>query len=295
MAVFIRYTDVVMLLVAIAAVLLTFHKARIPARSLSWWLGSVVLFAGGVMLFDEAFYGGALKTGYAAGEITFALRAIVPNLKIMPANLLKAMPALLLGLAALLWMAVRVIRSRPFLEDPASTTKIRRDAVIGLVLAAGWLGLWGLYAAYTWTAGTGSAGGLFADGGGGAGGGIHVIRFYLPAIGLIALLGAWLLMQLPKWLPGAFLVVVAVGGFASFRSLTAAGAVGPNANGGFPGGLPGQPGGTRLPPGSSVKLPKGFHSAPPASPPGRPANGKPPAGLTPPRRVTTPGVLSPRK
>jgi hypothetical protein len=290
MAVFIRYTNVVMLLVAVAAVLLTFGKARIPARSLSWWLGSVVLFAGGVMLFDEAFYGGALKTGYGAGEITFALRAVVPNLRIMPSNLVKAIPALLLGLTALVWIAVRVIRSRSVVTDPLSTTKIRRDAVIGLVLAAGWLGLWGLYSAYTWTAGTGSGGGLF---GGGGGGGIHVIRFYLPAIGLIALLGAWLLMQLPKWLPAAVLVAVAVAGYASFRNLTAASAVGPNASGGFPGGLPGQTRGTRLPaPGSSVKLPNGYYSAPAGLPPvRRPANRKSPAGLTPPRDVTPPGGL----
>ncbi|MGO9961995.1 MAG: hypothetical protein ACLPUG_01035 [Acidimicrobiales bacterium] len=285
MAVFIRYTDVVMLVVAVPAVLLTFRKARIPARSLSWWLGSVALFAGGVMVFDEAFYGGALKTGYGAGEITFALRAIVPNLKIMPPNLLKAMPALLLGLAALLWMVVRVVRSRSFGADPVSASKIRRDAVIGLVLASGWLGLWGLYSAYTWTAGTGSAGGLP---GGGDGGGIHVIRFYLPAIGLIALLGAWLLMQLPKWVPVAVLLVVAVGGFASFRNLTAVDAVGPGARGGLPGGPPGQTKGVRLPvPASGVAVPNGYHPVPAGSPPGRkPPNRRPPAGLSAPGGVT---------
>ena len=284
-AVFIRYTDIVMLLVAVVAAPLTFKRARIPARSLSWWLGSVVLFAGGVMLFDQALYGGALKTGYGAGEITFALRAIIPNLRIMPPNLVKAIPALVLGLTALVWMAARMIRSRSSVTEPVSATKIRRDAVIGLVLAAGWLGLWGLYSAYTWTAGTGSASGPLGDGGGG--GGIHSIRFYLPAIGLISLLGAWLLLQLPKWLPTAVLVVVAVAGFASFRNLTAAGAVGPNGSGGFPGGLPGQSRGTRLPaPGSGVKLPNGFDSAPAASPPGlKPSNGKPPAGLTTPRGI----------
>ena len=187
MAVFIRYTDVVMLLVAAIAVLLTAKKARIGARSLAWWSASVVLFAGGVLLFDQFFYGGALKTGYGAGEITFAIRAIVPNLKIMPSYLVKAIPALLLGLAALVWMAVRLLRTRSATADPVSTARVRRDAVVGLVLAAGWLGLWALYSAYTWTAQAGAGGG--GPSGGGGGGGIHVIRFYLPAIGLIALLG----------------------------------------------------------------------------------------------------------
>ena len=69
-------------------------------------------------------------------------------------------------------------------------------------------------------------------------------------------------MQLPK-LPAAVLVAVAVAGYASFRNLTAAIAVGPNASGGFPGGLPGQTRGTRLPaPGSSVKLPNGYYASP---------------------------------
>lgn len=284
-AVFIRYTDLVMLLVAVVAAVLTFKKARISPRSMAWWLGSVVAFAGGVMTFDEAFYGGALKTGYGSGEITFALRAIIPNLKIMPPNLVKAMPALVLGLAALVWMAVRVVRSRSPIVDPGSRTKFRRDAIIGLVLAAGWLGLWGLYSAYTWTAQTGSAGGGLGAGGGG---GIHLIRFYLPSIGLIALLGAWLLTQVPKWVPAAVLIVVAVGGFASFRSLTAAAAVGPNGIGGLPGGPPGGNGGSGPnPSGSGTKAPNGFYTPPPASRTGpAPTRGGPPA-LTPPRNLPT--------
>ena len=104
------------------------------------------------------------------------------------------------------WMAVRAIRSRSATADPRTTARPRRDALVGLVLAAGWFGLWVLYSAYNWTAQAGSAGG------GGSGGGIHLIRFYLPAIGLIALLGAWLLVQLPRWLPPALLVVIALSG-----------------------------------------------------------------------------------
>ena len=63
---------------------------------------------------------------------------------------------------------------------------------------------------------------------------IHLIRFYLPAIGLIALLGAWLLVQLPKWLPVIVLGVLSVLGVMSFHSLTAGGGlvqVAPGADG----------------------------------------------------------------
>ncbi len=281
-AVFIRYTDVVMLLVAVVASVLVSRRTRIPARSLIWWFGSLGLFTGGVMLFDQIFYGGAFKTGYGPGAITFAFSAIIPNLKLMPTYLVKAIPVLLLGLAALVWMAVRVIRSRSGTTDPTFMARYRRDGVVGLVLATGWLGLWGLYSAYTWTAHTGApnAGPFGGSGGGGA---IHVIRFYLPAIGLIALLGAWLLTQLPRWLPPAVLIVVAVLGFSSFRSLTAAGTVR------FPGGIPGGfPGGTRggayPPPGFTGNLPKGFHPPPGGFPKGfNPGSGKPPSGFTPPR------------
>jgi hypothetical protein len=94
-----------------------------------------------VMFFDQIFYGGAFRTGYGPGEITFAFSAIIPNLKLMPSYLVKAIPALLLGFAALVWMAVRVIRSRSGTTDPVSLTAYRRDGVVGLVLAAGWLGL----------------------------------------------------------------------------------------------------------------------------------------------------------
>ena len=280
-AVFIRYTDVVMLLVAVVAVVLTFRRARIPARSLIWWFSSLALFAGAVMVFDQIFYGGAFKTGYGPGEITFSFGAIIPNLKLMPSYLVKAIPALLLGFAALVWMAVRVLRNRSKATDPTSLSMHRRDGVVGLVLAAGWLGLWGLYSAYTWTAQTGPRSG--------AGGAIHIIRFYLPAIGLIALLGAWLLTQLPKWLPVAVVIVVAILGFSSFRSLTAAGAAG------FPGGVTGGfPGGARNgaypPPGFTGNLPKGVGPPPGGLTKGfKPGNGKLPPGFAPPRRSSTPG------
>jgi hypothetical protein len=275
-AVFMRYTDVVVLLVAVVAVVATFRKARVPTRSLAWWGSSLLVFASGVMSFDQVFYGGPFKTGYGAGEITFSLGAVIPNLHHMPPYLVKAMPAAVLGLAALAWMAVKVVRSRLAIVDPTSASKARRDGVVGLVLAAGWFGIWGLYSAYNWTVQAGVAGG--GPRGGGGGGAIHVIRFYLPVIGLIALLGAWLLVQLPRWLPGAILVVVAVFGFMSFRDLTAAGAVGIPGGAGFPGGA----GGNFAPPSVGGNPPNGLQPPPAGVPNGfAPGNGGPP-GSTPP-------------
>lgn len=277
-AVFIRYTDVAILGVAVLAVLVCCRRSRVPARSLGWWLGTLVLFGALVMAFDHAFYGGVLTTGYRAGEITFAASAIVPNLKTMPSQLVRAIPALLLGLGAVGWMAVRIVRSRRSPTDPATATSARRDAVVGLFLAAGWFAIWGLYAAYTWTAQQGPNPG--GGPGGHGGGGIHVIRFYLPAIGLIALLGAWLLVQLPKWLPPLLLAAVAGLGLWSFESLTAVGAVGPLGGGGFPGAGPGGAGGGLPPPGA--RLPKGARLPPGGGPGGYgPGGGRPPSGFTP--------------
>ncbi len=53
----------------------------------------------------------------------------------------------------------------------------------------------------------------------GAGSDIHVIRFYLPALGLISLLAAWLLVQLPRWLPVVLLVVLIGLGARSYPNL----------------------------------------------------------------------------
>jgi Na+/proline symporter len=90
------------------------------------------------------------------------------------------MPALLPGLAGLGWIAARRWRLRRAGGEPAA--RARRDLAVALALAATWFSTWGLYAAYTWTARP-------------AGGTLQVVRFYVPALGAIALLGAWLLTR----------------------------------------------------------------------------------------------------
>ena len=142
-------------------------------------------------------YGGPLTSGYRPGEITFRLGAVLPNLRYMPAHLIQAMPMLVLGLAALAWIAARWVRLRGNHDERAAHA--RRDLAVALALAASWLSVWGLYAAYTWTAVP------FAST-------LQAARFYLPAIGAISLLGSWLVTRLPRraWLAAGVSAAVAV-------------------------------------------------------------------------------------
>ena len=153
---------------------------------LSWWLASAALFAVGIAVFDDLVYGGPLKSGYQPGEVTFSLGAIRPNLRLIPPHLMQAMPMLVLALIALAWIVVRrlIVRGE-------SGGEARRDLWVAIGLAASWFAIWGLYATYTWT--TDPTNGSVSD-----------VRFYVPALGPIALLGAWLVTRLPRraWLAG---------------------------------------------------------------------------------------------
>jgi hypothetical protein len=189
-ATFVRYTDSVILGCAVVAVLVAWRlrAAALPLRTLCWWLASVAVFGAGVATFDDRVYGGPLTTGYRSGEVTFGLGAIVPNLRIMPAHLLEAMPMLVLGLVAVVWIIVRwlVLRRAGGPAGPVAP----RDLGVGLAMAASWGAVWGLYAAYTWTADYPDMVTL------------QVVRFYVPASGAISVLGAWLVTRIPgrAWL-----------------------------------------------------------------------------------------------
>jgi hypothetical protein len=183
-ATFVRYTNVVILGCAVVAVIVAWRlrAATLPLRTLCWWLASVGVFGAVVLIFDDLVYGGPLTTGYQPGEVKFALGAIEANLRIMPANLMQAMPMLVLGLLALVWISVRWLVLRR--ADGEAGAVVRRDLCVGLALAASWFAVWGLYSAYTWTADPTSVT-------------VQVVRFYVPAIGAIALLGAWLVTRIP--------------------------------------------------------------------------------------------------
>jgi hypothetical protein len=202
-AVFVRYTDLVVLGCAVVAVVVAAKLRALPAAAPRWWLGSVAVSIAGVALFDDLVYGGPLTSGYRPGEITFSFSAVPTNLRYMPAHLIQAMPMLVLGLAALAWIIGRRVRLRRTADErtvaertvaeraadgqvaDGQVAAARRDLVVGLALAASWFSVWGLYAAYTWTARP-------------FGTTLQFARFYVPAVGAISLLGSWLVTRLPR-------------------------------------------------------------------------------------------------
>jgi hypothetical protein len=205
-ATFTRYTDIMVLGCAVITVLVAWRlrAARLPGSAVAWWLASVCVFGAGVAIFDTLIYGGPLRSGYSAGEITFSLSAIGANLRYMPAHLIQAMPILVLGLAGLAGIAVVWLRSRRAGAEQAAPA--RRDLAAGVALAASWAAIWALYATYTWTAGAGLST-------------LQAARFYVPALGAISLLGAWLLVRVPRRQPlvgiTTFAVVVVLFGLGA--------------------------------------------------------------------------------
>ncbi len=177
----------------------------------------MAVFGAGVALFDDVVYGGPFTTGYAPGEITFSLDAIGPNLRIMPPHLLEAMPMLVLALLALVCIIVRRLVLRR--SGSQAGAAAGRDLWVGLALAASWFAIWGLYAAYTWTADESTDASTMLT--------LTVIRFYIPALGAISLLGAWLVTRVPgrAWLTGLIAAAVIVGlfvqGVSSFHAMWA--------------------------------------------------------------------------
>ena len=191
LATFVRYTDIVFLgCAAVAAIVAQrLRAAGLPLPTLCRWLASVAVFGAGVATFDDLVYGGPLTTGYQRGEVLFSLGAIGSNMRIMPAHLMRAIPMLILGLGALAWIIVRWLALRRA-DDPRGVVA-RRDLCVGLALAASWFAIWALYSAYTWTTDPTSVT-------------VQIVRFYVPAIGAISLLGAWLVTRIPgrEWFAG---------------------------------------------------------------------------------------------
>ena len=189
-AAFVRYSDIVVLGCAVVIVIAAWRLRAVPLRALCWWLASVAVFGAGAAVFDDLVYGGPLTTGYQPGEVSFGLGAIGPNLRYLPAHLIQAVPMLVLGLAALAWIIARWLVLRR--AGGQAGAAARRDLRVGLTVAASWLAVWGLYAAYYWTNDP-------------AEDTLQVVRFYVPAIGAISLLGAWLVTRVPgrAWLAGA--------------------------------------------------------------------------------------------
>jgi hypothetical protein len=259
----IRYTDVVILLVAVVVVIAARRAARLSLRMLAAWFASLAIFIALIATFSALFYGGVTKTGYGAGEITFGLGAVLPNLEHLPARLVSSMPLLVPAAIAVIWMAVLAACSfRTGLAQSVRST-YRRDAAVGVALLAGWVGIYALYLAYTWTVPQAAYGAAT----------IHVVRFYVPALAAVALLAAWLLKHLPRWLPPVALAVLVCLAGVTYPGLVNGGFGGP----GGPGRLLGPPPGGQLPngPPPNGQLPNG------PRPNGSGLSGSPPPGGSP--------------
>ena len=257
-AVAIRYTNLVVLVVALAAVALGRRAARLPWRSVAWWLGSVGLLVAVLGAFDRHYYGAVLKTGYAAGEITFSLSALRPNVEQMPYHLVRTMPS--------------CCSASP--RSPGSPSA-RREASgpSSTPPCASRTGATGRSQPPWPAAGSGSTASTrrlrgrspSAD----HGLSVHVIRFYLPALAAIALLAAWLLLRLPRVLGLALLVTLAGLALWSFPGLASGGPGGAGRPLGTPpsGGVPSGP----TPSGTEPRSGQAPTGPPPSS--SRPASG----------------------
>jgi hypothetical protein len=258
-AVAVRYTNVLLLVVALVAVALGRRPARIPLRTFGYWLASIGVTVALLAAFDAHYYGSPLATGYASGEITFSLSALEPNLRAMPHHLLRSMPLLLLAAASSAWIALRALRSLGG-GVGRGRTLARRDAAVGAALLVSWLAIFGLYLTYTWTVGQAGVHDIT----------VHVVRFYLPALGAVSLLAAWLLVRVPLPVTVATLGVVVCLAGITYPSLARAGF--PGGAGAPPGSAPfGRQGGGFAPGGAQFLVP----------PTGPPPAGAPPRGIAP--------------
>jgi hypothetical protein len=205
-AVLIRYTDVTVLLVALVTVLALRRVCSLTRATLLSWIGVVVLFALGDLELNRVLYGGYFTTGYPSGLINFGTSAILPNLERMPLFLIESLPMVLLAVAALVWVISLLVNHQASDVNASTKVHVRRDSLVVLILAAGWFSVWGLYATYTWTVSQ-TLGSVIP---------IHVVRFYVPALGLVTLLAAWLLTRLPRKLGVGVLVLLAGLGIWSY-------------------------------------------------------------------------------
>jgi hypothetical protein len=213
-ATFVRYTDIVILGCAVVTVIVAWRlrAVQLPLRTLCWWLCTVAVFGAGVAIFDDLVYGGPLATGYRPGEVAFGLGAIGPNLRYLPAHLIQAFPMLVAALAALVWITVRWLTRRR--ASGQAGAMARRDLWTGAAIAASWLAVWGLYSMYYWTNDPTEDT-------------LQAARFYVPAIGAISLLGAWLVTRIPgrPWVAALTTAVAVAAMFAlgdwSFHAMIA--------------------------------------------------------------------------
>ena len=178
-AVLVRYTTAVVpaVLFATAVVWVLRRSTPLRARWLALWGGAAAAGPALALAYDQLVFGGALRTGYTQG-VTFSAGAVPRNLQIMPPALLVGMPTALLAAAGAAWLVTAALRR---VRRPGA----RRDAAVGATLVAWWAAVWLTYLAYDWTTERRFSTDFPLTS-----------RFYLPALGALALLGAVPLVRL---------------------------------------------------------------------------------------------------
>ena len=285
LAFFVRYTNIVVLVVAAVAALVVCLRRRwgLGPSTLVWWGLAAVGPVLAALLYNSVVFDGPFSTGYQSSSVQFTVSAIGDNLAVMPGRLVQAMPIWLLGAVAIVVLLVAMARSAWASDHdttpvdatavdaiPSRPGRLESMAWAGGLLVGTWVALWGLYAAYQWTT---------TMDGGPSGSVYPTVRFYLPALGAIALLVAWLLARAPAAFGLVVLVAVFVLGVREFVDMTnsrwAQMSFG-NGPGGF--GIPGdRPGG--MPPGDRGQGDRPATGQPPAGAPGTgPGQGERPSG-----------------
>ncbi len=205
-----RYSNLLPAAVVAAWALLASVRARwgLDARSWLVWASGAVVPAIALALYNQLVFGELVATGYensAGGNPRWELSSLPRNLGVMPGRLLAAMPIWPVALAALIALGVGVLRHRrsgapavagaPPGAGGSGAPGVDADAWVFPLLGLWWSSIWGLYLMFPWTYEAVPAGGHF----------IISARFYLPAMGAMALLVAWLLAKLPP-VSGAVIV-----------------------------------------------------------------------------------------
>jgi len=196
-AVLVRYTAVAALIVLGVTAVLWVERRGEPgrARRLVLWVGAGLLGPLLALAYDQVVFGSMLTTGYTQG-VSFSAGAVLGNLRTVPVPLLVGMPVAVLAAAGVVWVLAEARTS--------GASARRRDLAVAGCLLAWWLAVWLTYLTYDWT--TVMRPGMSFP---------LTSRFYLPALGALALLGAFPLVRARRSAGVAIVVVLLAGGVAA--------------------------------------------------------------------------------
>jgi hypothetical protein len=215
-AVFSRYTNAVIYVGVLFPFLVFYKRLHFLWGAVLCWMGVTASFATLILCFNNHFYGGWLKSGYSGQHFASSLSNFPKNISQITPFLLESMPVVLLAL----WGAYHLLKKEPSVTGGVA----RQRRVLGMVLVLSVVLPWGLYFGYDRTAFNLSSQAAF-----------HVVRFYVPALGALALLATSQLMKIGFRLRVVLLVILVACSLWSFATLTTQ--VPP---------APGQPGGAPL-------------------------------------------------